>query len=81
MKSKLSLSLPIVIIWILIERTYSVFSGSVESSVAVGQLLDSKVVYGVSQAIASGAIGTGINIVFIVLLLIVWLKKEKVNAK
>lgn len=81
MKKKYWHILIILFAWGFAIKFYSIFQGVIESAFSAKQLLDDKISYALSQWVSNGAISTIINCVFVVILMVIVLKKEKKNEE
>jgi hypothetical protein len=73
MKGKIVFSGIVVLLWIVASVVFGHMQGSIESSIAVGQLQDSAVAYSAAKAGATGSVKNLINLTAILALVLTWL--------
>lgn len=73
MKTRIVLSVLIVVLLWIFNTSYDAAQGPIEGGAAVGQLADSDAQYAVSRAIAAGVIKKAANLIGVVLLIMIWL--------
>jgi len=72
MKSKTIFTAIVTVVYLFALRTYSAFQGSLESQIAVNQLDDSALSYGVSNLVLNSNVFFAMHVMFILIIGVMW---------